>query len=92
MPSIRQLPLHRLGDLLLGHRPDPAKTPRPGNIIGIDPPPYENLPNRIGEDPHGAPRATPAEQQLVSDFFEGAIQESDNCGGGPCYAGGFTGP
>ena len=53
---------------------------------------YENLPNRTGEDPHGAPRATPAEQQLVSDFFDGAIPESDNCGGGPCFAIGFSGP
>ena len=32
-----------------------------------------------GEDPHGAPRAAAAEQQLVSDFFNGAIQKSDNC-------------
>jgi hypothetical protein len=70
-------------------REDPAN---PGAQIGTEPPPYENLPNRSGEDPHGAPRAAPAEQQLVSDFFAGAIPESDNCGGGPCYAGSFTGP
>jgi hypothetical protein len=70
-------------------REDPLN---PGTQIGTEPPPYENLPNRSGKDPHGAPRATPAEQQLVSDFFDGAILESDNCGGGPCYAGGFTGP
>jgi hypothetical protein len=70
-------------------REDPLN---PGTQIGVEPPPYENLPNRSGQDPHGAPRATPAEQQLVSDFFDGAILESDNCGGGPCYAGGFTGP
>ena len=63
-----------------------------GETIGVEPPPYENLPNRSGEDPHGAPRAAPAEQQLVSDFFAGAIQLGDNCGSGPCYAGSFTGP
>jgi len=63
-----------------------------GETIGVEPPPYENLPNRIGEDPHEAPRRAPAEQQLVSDFFAGAIQVGDNCGGGPCYAGSFTGP
>jgi hypothetical protein len=34
-------------------------------------PPYENLLNRSGEDPHGAPRAAADEQQLVADFFEG---------------------
>jgi hypothetical protein len=64
----------------------------PGTVIGVEPPPYENLPNRSGVDPHGAPRATPAEQQLVSDFFAGAILERDNCGGGPCFAVGFAGP
>jgi hypothetical protein len=70
-------------------REDPAN---PGAQIGTEPPPYENLPNRVGEDPHGAPRAAAAEQQLVSDFFDGAILSSDDCGGGPCYAGGFAGP
>jgi hypothetical protein len=49
-------------------REDPLN---PGTQIGTEPPPYENLPNRSGQDPHGAPRATPAEQQLVSDFFDG---------------------
>ena len=70
-------------------RPNPAQ---PGATIGTEPPPYENLPNRVGEDPHGLPRATAAEQQLVSDFFDGAILHSDDCGGGPCYSGTFTGP
>jgi hypothetical protein len=63
-----------------------------GTFVGVEPPPYENLPDRSGEDPHGAPRAAPAEQQLVSDFFEGAIPNEDNCGHGPCFAGSFTGP
>ncbi len=70
-------------------REDPAN---PGKQIGTEPPPYENVPNRSGEDPHGAPRATPAEQQLVSDFFAGAILAGDDCGGGPCFATGFSGP
>jgi hypothetical protein len=64
----------------------------PGKSIGTEPPPYENLPNRVGEDPHGAPRASLAEQQLVSDFFNEVIPVSDSCGGGPCYAGTFAGP
>jgi hypothetical protein len=67
-------------------------SPGSGKNVGTEPPPYENLPNRTGEDPHGAPRAAPAEQQLVSDFFNGAIQKADNCNRGPCYAGTFTGP
>jgi hypothetical protein len=70
-------------------RPDPAN---PEAVIGTEPPPYENVPNRSGQDPHGAPRATPAEQQLVSDFFDGAILQRDDCGGGPCYSVGFSGP
>jgi hypothetical protein len=72
----------------------PIRETSPGSnkFIGVNPPPYENLPNRLGEDPHSSPRAAPAEQTLVSDFFEGAIQKTDRCGGGPCYAGTFTGP
>jgi hypothetical protein len=70
----------------------PTREEPAGTTVGTDPPPYENVPNRSGADPHGAPRATPAEQQLVSDFFEGAILEGDNCGGGPCFAIGFGGP
>jgi hypothetical protein len=70
-------------------RPNPSD---PETTIGVEPPPYENLPNRTGEDPHSSPRAAPAEQQLVSDFFNGAIPKTDNCGHGPCYAGSFTGP
>ncbi|MBS1878911.1 MAG: hypothetical protein JST31_05320, partial [Actinobacteria bacterium] len=70
-------------------REEPAGS---GTITGTEPPPFANLPNRSGEDPHGAPRAAAAEQQLVSDFFAGAVQETDSCGGGPCYAGTFTGP
>jgi hypothetical protein len=66
--------------------------PGSGKFVGTEPPPYENLPNRTGEDPHGAPRAAAAEQQLVSDFFDGAIQKADNCGRAACYAGSFTGP
>ncbi len=67
-------------------------SPGSGKFIGTEPPPYENLPNRTGEDPHSSPRAAPAEQQLVSDFFNGAIQKSDNCGRKACFAGSFTGP
>ena len=56
--------------------------PESGKFIGTEPPPYENLPNRTGEDPHGAPRAAPAEQQLVSDFFDGAIRRRTTAAAG----------
>jgi hypothetical protein len=67
-------------------------SPGSGQFDGTEPPPFENLPNRSGDDPHSLPRSTPAEQQLVSDFFGGAIQSSDSCNMGPCYSDGFTGP
>ena len=67
-------------------------SPGSGQLVGTEPPPFANLPNRTGQDPHSLPRATPAEQQLVSDFFEGAIQRRDRCDSGPCYSDGFTGP
>jgi hypothetical protein len=63
-----------------------------GQFVGTEPPPLENLPNRTGEDPHELPRNTVAEQQVVSDFFEGAIKTTDRCNKGPCYSGSFTGP
>jgi len=72
------------------YRESPAGS---GKFIGVPAPPWENVPNIRGEDPHGAPRGEPGtEEKLVSDFYEGAIQHSDDCEGGPCFAGGFTGP
>jgi hypothetical protein len=72
-------------------RPDPGD---PMETIGTDPPPLINKPNVSGEDPHGLPRATPAEQQMVSDFLRPDAQSliTDTCLGGPCYSIGFTGP
>ena len=90
VPAIRSYPY--TGSAAYYWDTGPTREEPAGTTVGTDPPPYENQPNRTGADPHGAPRATPAEQQLVSDFFEGAIQESDNCGGGPCFAIGFSGP
>jgi hypothetical protein len=91
VPPIRKLPY--AGSAIYYWDTGPVRTdPLTGAQVGVEPPPYENLPNRSGVDPHGAPRATPAEQQLVSDFFAGSILESDDCGGGPCFAAGFSGP
>ena len=70
-------------------RPDPSD---PGETIGVGPPPLTNVPNRVGEDPHGAPRGIPAGLQEVSDFLriDGAV--TNVCGPFPCYAGGYSGP
>jgi hypothetical protein len=68
-------------------------SPGSGQFVGVEPPPYGNIPDTSGEDPHSAPRGAPkTEEKLVSDFFEGSIPEGDDCEGRPCYAGGFKGP
>jgi hypothetical protein len=74
--------------------PTRANPAPPPDEIGTDPPPVSNTPNRSGQDPHGLPRVAPAEMQMVSDFLQPDAQShiTDTCGGGPCYAGGFTGP
>jgi hypothetical protein len=60
--------------------------------IGVPPPPLENVPNRAGEDPHGAPRGAPAAEQLISQFLSPAGVITDVCGDDACHAGGWTGP
>jgi hypothetical protein len=92
VPTIKPYPYNGSAIYYWDGGPVRESSPGSGKFVGTEPPPYENLPNRTGEDPHGLPRATPAEQQLVSDFFEGAIQKSDRCNQGPCYSGSFTGP
>jgi hypothetical protein len=92
VPTIHSYPFTGSAAYYWDIGPIRESSPGSGKFIGTEPPPYENLPNRTGEDPHGAPRAAAAEQRLVSDFFNGAIQKSDNCNHGPCYAGSFTGP
>lgn len=72
-------------------RPDPSD---PTEVIGTDPPPLTNTPNRSGADPHGDPRVAPGEMQMVSDFLrpDAASHITDTCNGAPCFAAGFTGP
>ncbi len=61
--------------------------------LGTPPPPIVNLAPRVGKDPHGIPRATPAEQQMVSDFLQpnNVSHITDTCLGAPCYGGTYTG-
>jgi hypothetical protein len=92
VPAIEKYPYSGSAIYYWDTGPVREEPPGSGTLVGVPPPPYENLPNRGGVDPHGAPRATPAEQALVSNFFDGAIQPSDDCGGGPCFAIGFGGP
>ncbi len=70
-------------------RPNPSPPPA---TIGVPPPPLENVPNRAGEDPHGAPRGAPLAMLAIAGFLapDGAL--ANVCGPDPCYAGGYTGP
>jgi hypothetical protein len=70
-------------------RPDPDN---PGETIGVPPPPFENVPNRVGEDPHSAPRGAELAELLISGFLRPQGVVNDVCGGEPCRAGGWTGP
>ena len=66
----------------------------PGEVLGTDVPPLGNVPNTTGEDPHGLPRATPAEQQMVSDFLtpNASSHITDTCNGQACFDFNFDGP
>jgi hypothetical protein len=69
--------------------PRPNPTPggvTPGPQLGTNPPPFENLPNRVGQDPHELPRRTVEEQAMVSDFLQPDAQShiDEECGG-PCF-------
>ena len=59
---------------------------------GVAPPPLENIPNTVGEDPHGAPRGAPQAVQLMSDFLQPSGAVTNVCGATACFAGGFPGP
>ena len=48
-------------------RPDPSN---PSETIGTPPAPLRNVPNRVGEDPHGAPRGIPNGLAEVSNFLQ----------------------
>jgi hypothetical protein len=61
---------------------------------GTATPPNANIPPTetdgvVGHDPHSDPRKDPKAKQQTSDFFNGVF--TDTCGGGPCYAAGWTG-
>jgi hypothetical protein len=59
---------------------------------GVAPPPLENIPNTVGEDPHGAPRGAPQAVELMSDFLQPDGGVTNVCGATACFAGGYPGP
>jgi hypothetical protein len=94
IPRIKEYPFRDSAIVYWDTGPTRPNPEEPGELIGTDVPPIENLPNRTGEDPHGAPRRTPAEQQMVSDFLRPNRRSkiTDTCNGQACYADPFTGP
>jgi hypothetical protein len=54
--------------------------------------PLINQPNRAGADPHSHPRSDPAARVQKSEFLKVGGAVVDVCGGGPCFANGYTGP
>ena len=59
---------------------------------GTPPPPLVNQPNRGGEDPHEDPRNEVAARVQKSEFLKVGGGVVRVCGGGPCFANGYTGP
>jgi len=59
---------------------------------GTPAPPTQNVPPRLGRDPHGAPRGDPEARLQKSEFLKIGGTLFNPCGAGPCYAGPFTGP
>jgi hypothetical protein len=51
---------------------------------GIPAPPTTNTPPREGQDPHGAPRASPAARRQKSEFLRVGGAVIDVCDGSPC--------
>jgi hypothetical protein len=49
-------------------------------------PPIENVPPRMGNDPHGDPRSDPAARVQKSEFLKTDGAVVDVCSGMPCVA------
>ena len=57
-----------------------------GQELGTLPPPATNVPNRVGKDPHEAPRNTVNGRVQKSLFLRDGGRIVDVCSGGPCFA------
>ena len=71
-------------------------TPYSGSAIvywdsGSPAPPTTNLPPREGQDPHGHPRNDAKARVQKAAFLSPGGKVTEVCGGGPCYANGYTG-
>jgi len=64
-------------------RPDPGN---PSNTIGTPPPPFTNVANRAGQDPHGAPGGASVAVQMTSDFLQPDGFIDDICAPKACFS------
>jgi len=69
-------------------RPEPGN---PGKTIGTDPPPFTNTPNRVAQDPHGAPGGASVAVGLTSTFLQPNGYISDVCSPNACYGDAWDG-
>jgi hypothetical protein len=58
---------------------------------GSPPAPAANLPPREGRDPHSHPRNDVKARRQKASFLSIGGTVTEQCGGGPCYANGYTG-
>jgi hypothetical protein len=64
-------------------RPDPND---PSKTIGTTPPPFENVPNRAGQNPHGAPGGATKAVEMTSSFLQPNGYIEDICAPKSCYS------
>ena len=79
----------RLPDVEPGWGMATLEYPHDGSAIiifdsGAPTPPYVNLPPRLGEDPHGDPRASVEGRRQKAAFLSPESRVIDVCSGGPC--------
>ena len=69
-------------------RPEPGN---PSKTIGTDTPPFTNTPNRVAQDPHGAPGGASVAVALTSSFLQPNGYISDVCSPNACYGDAWDG-
>ncbi len=64
-------------------RPDPNN---PTKTIGTTPPPFANVPNRAGQNPHGAPGGATKAVEMTSSFLQPNGYIENICAPKSCYS------
>ena len=64
-------------------RPDPNNAAK---TIGTTPPPFANVPNRAGQNPHGAPGGATDAVEMTASFLQPNGYIEDICAPGSCYS------